>query len=386
MDEYTGSKIGTAMKVRGEVTCSEGLVVAGELEGRFSGSDLTIEATGLVSGTVFGERIECAGRIEGNIVTRSLVLTRTACHVGTVETEDLVVQPGAILDCALQSGNRQAKEILQKTELVSLAPSVVLTDVVIAFDEDRRPCCMDVPWSERSLLLGNVVELLDKAKPLIKISGEKGSGKSLFVEKLLHGSLQGYEFLQVTNQQGSVSDLVREVARSLGVSGDEDLAITDLLARLRVAIAERRGAGRKVVLLVDDAQELYPATMEGVIRSLTNAYDDGEEMLQMVLLGTSEMEKNMVATTIEYFEDETNCQLGLDPLSIKDTAEYLRLCLQQAAVGGDIGAAVLLFPYETIKTIHVRSGGAIAEINHLASRAIRRACESNAQLVTPHFV
>ena len=125
------------------------------------------------------------------------------------------------------------------------------------------------------------------------------------------------------------------------------------------------------VTLVDDAQKMYPATMEGMTRILTNGYEEGEELLQMILFGTKEMESKMVVTTVEYFEDETNCQLFLAPLTIKDTADYLRFCLQ-LALPEDGARAVSLFSNEIIKEIHEGSRGNIAAINLLADKALRQ--------------
>jgi type II secretory pathway predicted ATPase ExeA len=66
---------------------------------------------------------------------------------------------------------------------------------------------------------------------------------------------------------------------------------------------------------------------------LTNAGATGDEILQMILLGTKEMEARVAATTFKYFEDESTCQLYLEPITLKDTADYLRFCLQRAAAG-----------------------------------------------------
>ena len=72
----------------------------------------------------------------------------------------------------------------------------------------------------------------------------------------------------------------------------------------------------------------------------------------------------------EYFEDETNCILALEPLTMKDTAEYLRYCIQVAS-NNNGQACMSLFPHEIIKKLHLQSRGNIAEINILAEKVIR---------------
>lgn len=104
MADRTGSRIGVQMVITGDVHCESQVVVEGTLSGIFSGTRLIVGETGHVKGHVTSNVIECSGHIEGDIVTGSFILKKTARHAGTVETTELTVEPGAVLDCALQSG------------------------------------------------------------------------------------------------------------------------------------------------------------------------------------------------------------------------------------------------------------------------------------------
>jgi cytoskeletal protein CcmA (bactofilin family) len=104
------SRIGRSMVITGDVKCTGRLVIEGKLEGSFSGSDLLVKETGRLIGLVAVETIECFGRIEGNVFTKFLGLRKTGSHVGTVETQVLKVEPGAVLDCVLQSGTQKMQE------------------------------------------------------------------------------------------------------------------------------------------------------------------------------------------------------------------------------------------------------------------------------------
>jgi type II secretory pathway predicted ATPase ExeA/cytoskeletal protein CcmA (bactofilin family) len=373
------------MVITGVVECHGRVVLEGEIAGSFLGRILEIRETGKISGEVTAQVIDCSGQMEGNVVTDVLTLRKTGRHVGTVRTGKLAIDRGAIFDCLLQSGDTP---VIQPPEAViePAGPSGIdLGQLLFAYAEGTRPCCTDVPWSSRLKLYNGILGLLEKGKPLIKVTGDHGSGKSSLVEKLRQGLPPTYEVLLVTDQVGSVAALLQGVAADLQIAGQDGAPQGELVAEIKAVLDDRRQRGQRVVLLVDDAEKMYPATMEGIIRSLTNAYGKGEELLQIILLGTAEMETKMVVTTLEYFEDETNCQLSLDPLSLKDAADYLRYCLQLVAAG-DGSYSTALLPYETIRGIHRQSRGNIAEINRLADQALRRAHAAHASEISADFL
>jgi type II secretory pathway predicted ATPase ExeA/cytoskeletal protein CcmA (bactofilin family) len=380
------SLIGESMSIVGDVTCKGEVILEGRLEGSFAGKNLIIRKTGKLLGEGKGESIECSGYMEGRILTMSLRLLKTGRHVGTVETRDLVVEPGAVLDCALQSGSLRWRENGHEEEKERIEPPADIGDLLSAFSEECRPCCMDVPWSERLELYSHLLELLERGKPLVKISGTSGSGKSALVGKL-HDSLpENFSIVQIEDQVGSVTDLMREVAaKLLAEDAAENQSQHDLAAELKTEICRRVSKGERIVVIIDNAQEMYPATLEGVTRMLTDGYGEGEEMAQVILLGTALMESKLVPTITEYFEDETNCQLTLEPLNIKDTADYLRFSLQLAS-GGDGVAYMSIFPYETIQSIHQQSEGNIATINRLAAAALEKAHSAGVSVVAPHML
>ncbi len=375
------------MVISGNVECRGRVVLEGILKGSFSGEVLDIRETGDISGDIKATAIDCSGRLEGNVVTDSLALRRTGRQVGTVQTRKLVVEPGAILDCALQSGALSGTPLVESKAESLAKPAVDLESLLDAFHEDVRPCCLDVPWSERLEVYSQLLGLLEKDKPLIKVTGASGSGKSLLVAKMVKTLPTSCKVFQLLDRTGSVTAVLQEVAANLAIIGLAETPQGELLTRIKTVLGEKKRVGQRVVLLIDDVEKMHPATMEGVIRTLTSAYGDGgdAETLQLILFGSKEMETKMVATTNEYFEDETNCQLYLEPLNIKDTADYLRFCLQLASAGGGSYSTALL-PYETIRKIHAMSHGNIAAINRLADQALRRAHADGASEVFVRYL
>lgn len=375
------------MVVTGDIVTSADLVVEGHFHGSFKGKVLKVSSAGSVLGEVKGALVDCAGRLEGNVETEALKLRTGGCQVGTVVTGELEVEPGAILDCALQSGGDVQKTEAPNVPLV-LEPAIDLGIYLDAFTEQNRPCCFEVPWSERFDLYKHIRGVLMKEKPLIKVVGEEGCGKSVLGAKLCAEAAEDQLIVELENKVGSVTELLGEVALRLGlepVTGSQ----TEAIAGIRTELKKRSGMGQNVVLVIDDAQEMFQATMEGVIRLLCGACGEEElpfdEIMQVILLGTELMKQNMVGTILEYFEDETNCQLTLEPLNMKDTADYLRLGIQMASRDND-KAAMLVLPNETIKEIHVRSKGAVAVINLLAMRGLMEASARGERSLSPAVI
>ncbi len=362
MTKKNTSTIGQSMTIVGEVKCSGELIINGKIEGILTGATVVVGESGQLSGTIVADELECSGHVEGNIVSNKFIIHRGGCHFGTVETGELKVDPGAILDCVLQSG--------AATNIEPPQAEIDFNGILFVFGDRKRCCTMDVPWSERKKLLDQLLRLLEKGKQLIKITGENGSGKTAFIAKLAESLPDNIIPISISDPVGSVKDFLAIIAGALGVSVEGGESLPEMIIRIRTALNQTNGGGKKIVLTIDDAHTMYPATIEGVIRCLTNACGGDEELLQIILLGTDELEDKLVHSAKEYFEDETNCILALEPLTMKDTAEYLRYCIQVAS-NNNGQACMSLFPHEIIKKLHLQSRGNIAEINILAEKVLR---------------
>lgn len=358
------SVIDRSMTIVGEVTCPGLLFVKGKIDGNFRGGTVVIEERGEIHGKIAAGEIECCGHIEGNVLSDKFIMRKNGCHFGTVETKVLEVDPGANIDCVLQRGFSETPD--------SSVVQVDLEGIRSIFDERGKSWAIDVPWSERRELFDQIVSLLGKGKQLIKITGERGSGKTTLIRMLSEKLSPDTKVCIINEPVGSVKDLLLTLAADLGISVDKSERRRDIVQRIRAAVYGPDNEKTSLVLVVDDAHLMYPATIEGIIRSLTNVYGGDEELLQLIFLGTDEIDGKLVHTTREYFEDETNCFLVLEPLTIKDTAEYLRYCVQLAP-DTDASVCLSLFPYETIKKLHTSSGGNISEINRLAGNVLRSA-------------
>ena len=380
------SIIDQSMTVIGEVKCSGRVIVKGKIDGILCSSTLIVGESGRIEGQITADEVECFGHIKGNVISDRFVMRKSGCHSGTVETRELEADSGSTIDCVLQSSVADifAEKNSVDEEIQPDSPQVDLEKIRLIFDERERCCAMDVPWSQRKELLDQALNLLQKGKRLIKVTGNRGCGKTTFLLKLVEKLPVSTKLFVLSEPVGSVKDLLATTA-AMGTLPEEGESQNELAHRIKTAAGKVGREDKKIVLAIDDAQTMYPATIEGVIRCLTNLHGEDEELLQIILVGTDEIEGKLVDTIRNYFEDETNCFLALESLTIEDTADYLRFCLQIASKI-DGAACMSLFPYETIKKLHTRSRGNIAEINQLVGKALLLASRVGATTVLPRFL
>jgi len=118
--------------------------------------------------------------------------------------------------------------------------------------------------------------------------------------------------------------------------------------------------GKKVVLIVDEAQGLKPELLEE-IRLLSNLETSKSKLLQIVLVGQPELNKTLLDPEFRQLKQRVNLRYHLAPLSEKETEEYIEKRLKIAGSNGPI------FTPKAIKEISRRSKGIPRVINILST-------------------
>jgi general secretion pathway protein A len=122
--------------------------------------------------------------------------------------------------------------------------------------------------------------------------------------------------------------------------------------------------GQNNVLIVDEAQNLEPDTLEQ-LRLLTNLETDERKLLQIVLIGQPELRELLARPELEQVSQRVIARYHLEALSLRETAGYVR---HRMAVAGLVKA--MPFSKPAIKRIHERARGVPRRINLLADRAL----------------
>ena len=201
-------------------------------------------------------------------------------------------------------------------------------------------------------------------KGFVVITGEVGSGKTTLIHCLLN-KLNGNgntKTAYLFNPRLNASDFIQYILKDLGieVSGE---AKSDSLYTLYRYLLKAYQSNEKVVLIVDEAQGLNPELLEE-IRLLSNLETSKSKLLQIILVGQPELKKTLSQLKLRQLRQRVNMQYHLNPLSKKETKEYIEKRLKTA------GAREKLFTEKALKKIYQRSGGIPRLINILCDNSL----------------
>jgi len=200
----------------------------------------------------------------------------------------------------------------------------------------------------------------------ILLTGEVGTGKTTINRALLEQMPETTDLAIVLNPALSAVELLATVCDELEIdypTGTESLKLlTDALHRFLLANHE---AGRKTVLMIDEAQHLDFDVLEQ-IRLLTNLETDSEKLLQIILIGQPELTEKLARPELRQLNQRITARYNLEPLNLAETAAYIRHRLEVAGLPGGRE----LFPAGVVKDIHRRTRGIPRQINLLCDRTL----------------
>ena len=92
------SQIKEDVRIRGTITVSEPLVIAGQLDGDVKADTLHVAPTAIIIGEIIAQSLTIDGRVLGNIVADKVFLSATAHFEGQLYCQDIAVDDGAYVN------------------------------------------------------------------------------------------------------------------------------------------------------------------------------------------------------------------------------------------------------------------------------------------------
>ncbi len=194
------------------------------------------------------------------------------------------------------------------------------------------------------------------------ISGEVGTGKTTVVRNLLDQLDENFTVGMITNTQKSFGDLIKWVLLSYDINTDESDHIK-LYQKFVEFITKEHRAGRRVILIIDEAQNLGMDALED-IRMLTNINVDKTLVLQLVLVGQPELVELLRQKELRQFAQRVSADYFLQPLTFRETGNYIKHRISVA--GGDDN----LFRQTAYATVYYHSGGIPRVINTICDMSL----------------
>ncbi|OGT59778.1 MAG: AAA family ATPase [Gammaproteobacteria bacterium RIFCSPHIGHO2_12_FULL_45_12] len=156
----------------------------------------------------------------------------------------------------------------------------------------------------------------------IKIIGEVGTGKTLLCRKLLGSLDETYVTAYIPNPDLTPVELRKAFARELGLDPTTSQDQHELLTALYQHLMSLFTQGKKVVLIIDEAQALCDESLE-TIRLLTNLETESHKLLQVVLFGQSELDERLNKPKFRQFKQRISFSYQLPLLNREDLDIYL---------------------------------------------------------------
>ena len=197
----------------------------------------------------------------------------------------------------------------------------------------------------------------------VLLTGEVGTGKTTVSRCLRQQLPDDTDLALVVNPTLTERELLASICDEFKLSYGTEAGIKELFDCLRHYLLANRQAGRKTLLLIDEAQHLSAEVLEQ-LRLLTNLETDEAKLLQVVLIGQPELQQLLRQPLLRQLAQRITARYHLLPLSCEDVDAYVRFRLQVA------GCVQPIFTPRAIRALHRLSGGIPRIINLIAERAL----------------
>src|SRR5688572_4561864 len=200
----------------------------------------------------------------------------------------------------------------------------------------------------------------------VVITGEIGSGKTTLIETFLRELEKDIVVAQVNQTQVSAVEFLQGVLVQFGFTPFK-MKKAEILSTLNNFLIEQYANNRKVLLIVDEAQNLTNTVLEE-IRLLSGVETTKEKVLRIILAGQPELNDKLNSPELVQLAQRIRLRFHLTPLSISDSRAYIQHRLE---VSGSQGRQ--LFNDDTFPLIYRYTGGTPRLINTLCDTAMMAA-------------
>jgi general secretion pathway protein A len=185
--------------------------------------------------------------------------------------------------------------------------------------------------------LAHLVYGVTESGGFIQLTGEVGTGKTTLVRTLLQNRLpDNADVAVVLNPRLSTLEFLETICEELGILRPEYKgSIKALVDALNKQLLHAYAEGRRVILVVDEAQNLSRDVLEQV-RLLTNLETSKQKLLQIILIGQPELRDLLSRDDLRQLAQRVTGRYHLEPLTRDETAQYIEHRLRVAGALGEV--------------------------------------------------
>lgn len=218
-------------------------------------------------------------------------------------------------------------------------------------------------WSEEHVLGYTMLHygIMMRAQITV-VTGEIGSGKTTLIRQLLRDIPEDIEVGLVSNMQQGRGELLQWIMLALDQEPG-DAPYIELFQRFQNYLIDRYATGKRVVIIIDEAQNLSVEAIEE-LRMLSNINSDENELLQLIVVGQPQLRELLRRPELEQFAQRMTADFHISRMSASDVRKYIHHRLSVA------GAQWRIFPDRTCDLICAASRGIPRLVNVLCDMCL----------------
>ena len=197
----------------------------------------------------------------------------------------------------------------------------------------------------------------------IEITGEVGTGKTTLCRAFLESLNGTVEAAYIFNPKLGPKQLLRTINEEFGLNTEGDNT-KDLIDTLNAFLMQKKAGGKKVILLIDEAQNLNRNVLEQ-LRLLSNLETNRDKLLQIILVGQPELSEILNSHALRQLGQRITLSYQLSPLTFTECKEYIHYRINIAAQ-----KTAIKFDRSAYRQIYKYSKGIPRVINIVCDRAL----------------
>jgi len=201
------------------------------------------------------------------------------------------------------------------------------------------------------------------ADGFVILTGDIGCGKTTLIESFIESLPKDVVLIHISQTQLSPVEFLQSLLVELGFR-PFGMRKIELLALLREYLIEQYSAGRRVLIVIDEAQNLSRKVLEE-IRLLSGVEAQKEKVLRIILAGQPELGETLDSPRLEQLSQRVRLRFHIAALSKRETQEYIAHRLKIAGAGRR-----KIFDAEALRLVYRYTGGVPRLINILCDSAM----------------
>lgn len=216
----------------------------------------------------------------------------------------------------------------------------------------------------RAEILHALTFTLERGDAFVKVTGEVGSGKTMILRLLATNLVKHNQLIYINSPNLSAKDILLNICSDLNIETAGVLQKFDLINLIKTKLLNIHSHGKRVIMLIDEAQAMTLDALEEV-RLLSNLETDQDKLIQIAFFGQPELDDALEHKKIRQLKSRISYSIYVPPLSSKDVQAYLNYRMRKAGYTG-----LDVFDYKVSKKITAYTGGLPRNINIIADKVL----------------